>query len=272
MGENVSMIFIDLFFIFAITDYFSRTKKIEFNRTCKFLSPGRCWSERMCIRHLIYRKFLSTTAGGMNRVLTSKLLEGGSGSLSLFLVFSPPPTPLIGKAGHPAHQSTIVVAVGWPSFPSSPYPSFRPLTTMKYFKYHCLFLFISIFFYCVADPAYRHLFANVCHPLYLMITIWLALRARRSPPGPSDLSIAGYLFHMDADYHIKLTKLADEHGPVYQIHLGSEATVVLSDYALIKDAFGKSVFAGRPNTQLKKLMQGYGNYAPQQSFCFSHSF
>ncbi|GFT10906.1 cytochrome P450 18a1 [Nephila pilipes] len=78
------------------------------------------------------------------------------------------------------------------------------------------------------------------------------------PPGPLCLPIFGYLLQLKEDCHLKLTKLGKEFGSIYQIYLGSKRVVVISDPALLRHAFKQSVFSGRPDTGLTKLLQGYG--------------
>ncbi|PRD21179.1 UNVERIFIED_CONTAM: Cyp18a1 [Trichonephila clavipes] len=77
------------------------------------------------------------------------------------------------------------------------------------------------------------------------------------PPGPRCLPIFGYLLQLKEDCHLKLTQLGKEYGSIYQIFLGSKRVVVISDPALLRHAFKQSVFSGRPDTGLTKLLEGY---------------
>lgn len=78
------------------------------------------------------------------------------------------------------------------------------------------------------------------------------------PPGPKGLPFLGFLPFLDKDFHITLTNLAKKYGPLYQIYLGGKRVVVLNDARLVREAFRQPVFSGRPDTELTKLLQGYG--------------
>ncbi|KFM60504.1 Cytochrome P450 18a1, partial [Stegodyphus mimosarum] len=78
------------------------------------------------------------------------------------------------------------------------------------------------------------------------------------PPGPMGLPILGYLPFLGKDYHLTLTNLGKKFGSVYQIYLGAKRVVVINDHNLIRHAFKQPVFSGRPDTELTKILQGYG--------------
>ncbi|KAG8190527.1 hypothetical protein JTE90_004102 [Oedothorax gibbosus] len=46
--------------------------------------------------------------------------------------------------------------------------------------------------------------------------------------------------------YVKLAELRQKYGPIYSIQLGSRRIVVLCDYSIIKDAFARDEFMGRP--------------------------
>jgi hypothetical protein len=60
------------------------------------------------------------------------------------------------------------------------------------------------------------------------------------------------------DFHFTLTNLSKRFGPMYQIFLGSKRIVVINDSQIIREAFRLPVFSGRPDTELTKILQGYG--------------
>lgn len=78
------------------------------------------------------------------------------------------------------------------------------------------------------------------------------------PPGPMGLPFLGYLPFVGNEIHLTLTSLSERYGPIYQIFLGGIRVVVLNDAALVRQAFKQAVFSGRPETQLTRILQGYG--------------
>ena len=78
------------------------------------------------------------------------------------------------------------------------------------------------------------------------------------PPGPYGIPILGYLPFVGHDFHLRLTELGKKYGSIYQIHLGTKRVVVINDARLIKEAFRQQVFSGRPDTELTRILQGYG--------------
>lgn len=78
------------------------------------------------------------------------------------------------------------------------------------------------------------------------------------PPGPLGLPFLGYLPFMSQEIHVTLTELSQRYGPIYQIYLGGIRVVVLNDASLVRQAFRQPVFSGRPDTQLTRILQGYG--------------
>lgn len=78
------------------------------------------------------------------------------------------------------------------------------------------------------------------------------------PPGPRGLPFLGYLPFLGPELHLSLTQLSNRYGPIYQIYLGSIRVVVLTDASLVRQAFRQPVFSGRPDTQLTRILQGYG--------------
>lgn len=85
-----------------------------------------------------------------------------------------------------------------------------------------------------------------------------ALLALKLPPGPMGLPFLGYLPFLGNEIHLTLTDLSERFGPIYQIFLGGIRVVVLNDAALVRQAFKQQVFSGRPDTQLTRILQGYG--------------
>lgn len=86
----------------------------------------------------------------------------------------------------------------------------------------------------------------------------ISLAHLKLPPGPMGLPILGYLPFVSKEIHLTLTSLSEKYGPIYQIFLGGIRVVVLNDASLVRQAFKQPVFSGRPNTQLTRILQGYG--------------
>ena len=120
----------------------------------------------------------------------------------------------------------------------------------------------------VSSPAAADLCFPVARLLLTFLTVCLAVRvlrrpaSRRLPPGPRGLPFLGFLPFLDKDFHLTLTRLSHRFGPVYQIFLGGKRVVVLSDASLVRQAFRQPVFSGRPDTELTRILQGYGRQTP----------
>ena len=85
-----------------------------------------------------------------------------------------------------------------------------------------------------------------------------AISSLQLPPGPTGLPFLGYLPFLGSEIHLTLTDLSRKFGPIYQIFLGGIRVVVLNDASLVRQAFKQTVFSGRPDTQLTRILQGYG--------------
>ncbi|XP_022902514.1 cytochrome P450 18a1 [Onthophagus taurus] len=78
------------------------------------------------------------------------------------------------------------------------------------------------------------------------------------PPGPIGLPVIGLLPKAKGNYHDFFTSLAKKYGSLYSTRLGSQLIIVLSDYKLIREAFRKEVFTGRPINEFTNILGGYG--------------
>ncbi|XP_060528418.1 cytochrome P450 18a1 [Cylas formicarius] len=78
------------------------------------------------------------------------------------------------------------------------------------------------------------------------------------PPGPWGLPVFGSLLSLKGDLHLHFRDLTYRYGSLISTRLGSQLIVVLSDYKLIRDAFRKEEFTGRPTTETTNLLEGYG--------------
>lgn len=104
--------------------------------------------------------------------------------------------------------------------------------------------------------------------ILISVIIFLLLKLYQSrgpslplPPGPLGIPVLGFLPFVSKNFHLTLTQLSQKYGSCYQIFLGSKRIVVLSDARLIKDAFRQPVFSGRPDSELTRILQGYGKFS-----------
>lgn len=80
------------------------------------------------------------------------------------------------------------------------------------------------------------------------------------PPGPWGLPILGSLPFLKGDLHLHYRDLTHKYGSLFSTRLGSQLVIVLSDYKLIRDAFRKEEFTGRPTTEFTGILGGYGKF------------
>ena len=85
---------------------------------------------------------------------------------------------------------------------------------------------------------------------------------RSLPPGPffNCIPIFGILSFIGSEKHTSFMELAKQYGTLFSAKLGSQLTVVISDYKLIREAFKREEFTGRPNTPLLKCLNGFGKH------------
>uniref|UniRef100_U5EUU5 Putative cytochrome n=1 Tax=Corethrella appendiculata TaxID=1370023 RepID=U5EUU5_9DIPT len=78
------------------------------------------------------------------------------------------------------------------------------------------------------------------------------------PPGPWGVPIFGYLTFIGHEKHTQYMNLAKKYGSLFSAKLGAQLTVVISDYKILREAFKKDVFTGRPHSPLLKTLGGFG--------------
>lgn len=94
--------------------------------------------------------------------------------------------------------------------------------------------------------------------LFLVRVFQLLKEASSLPPGPWGVPVLGSLPFLKGDLHLHFRDLTHKYGSLISTRLGSQLIVVLSDYKMIRDAFRKEEFTGRPTTEFTALLDGYG--------------
>lgn len=95
-----------------------------------------------------------------------------------------------------------------------------------------------------------------------VVVLWLAAlvrEIRKLPPGPWSPPVVGYLPFLGVR-HKTFLALARNYGALFSTRLGNQLTIVLSDYKLIREAFRREEFTGRPSTPLMHTLDGLGKY------------
>ncbi|KFM59350.1 Cytochrome P450 18a1, partial [Stegodyphus mimosarum] len=81
----------------------------------------------------------------------------------------------------------------------------------------------------------------------ILILYWILQgRNSKSPPGPVNLPIVGYIPFMTSKPYLDFDKLAKVYGPVFSLKLGSHYAVIFNDFYSTKEAFAQDAFIGRP--------------------------
>jgi len=81
----------------------------------------------------------------------------------------------------------------------------------------------------------------------IALCIKASIRPSNFPPGPPCFAVAGSLPYLDVrNLTNSFKKLSLKYGDIFSIFIGQTPVVVLNSYELIKDAFSRSEFSGRP--------------------------
>ncbi|CAH0701907.1 unnamed protein product [Spodoptera exigua] len=93
--------------------------------------------------------------------------------------------------------------------------------------------------------------------LLVLRLVSLLREMRKLPPGPWGPPVVGYLPFLGVR-HKTFLELARNYGALFSARLGNQLTIVLSDYKLIREAFRREEFTGRPSTPLMHTLDGLG--------------
>lgn len=107
--------------------------------------------------------------------------------------------------------------------------------------------------------------------LLVLRLVSLLQEMRKLPPGPWGPPVVGYLPFLGVR-HKTFLELARNYGALFSARLGNQLTIVLSDYKLIREAFRREEFTGRPNTPLMHTLDGLGEYINIFFLCFKYSY
>ncbi|GBN12798.1 Cytochrome P450 18a1 [Araneus ventricosus] len=99
---------------------------------------------------------------------------------------------------------------------------------------------------------------GVCAFILAYIIMSLIKKARSNyPPGPMGLPIVGYLPFISENLHLDFIELGKKYGDVFSVKLGSQNIVVLHGTEVIREAFNKLEFLGRPPFSSLELLNPY---------------
>lgn len=103
----------------------------------------------------------------------------------------------------------------------------------------------------------------ICVIYLVFLLVWKGSHKGRSlPPGPTPLPIIGNLMQLNfRNIPASLSELAKEYGPVYMLYLGSQPTVVLHGYEVIKEALihqGDEFLGRGPLPIISDVQKGHG--------------
>lgn len=94
-----------------------------------------------------------------------------------------------------------------------------------------------------------------------IIAISFYKKYKNLPPGPWGLPFVGYLYSIiNENVHYKYLDLSRKYGKIFSLKLGQKNLVVIADAKMIKEAFNKEEFSGKPYNEFYKLLGGYGKW------------
>ncbi|XP_052180928.1 cytochrome P450 71A9-like [Diospyros lotus] len=115
-------------------------------------------------------------------------------------------------------------------------------------SYHLnlMLLIHRIFYHLDLMPLPFIVFLSTCLMLFLLNI--KQKPSQRLPPGPSKLPLIGNLHQLGDKPHLSLKRLADKHGPLMFLQLGSVPTVVVSSARIAREMFktGDHLISARP--------------------------
>lgn len=84
--------------------------------------------------------------------------------------------------------------------------------------------------------------------IFIISVLKSSIRPRKFPPGPVGLPLLGHIPFIDVkNVGRSCKKLGKKYGDIFSIFLGTRPVVVLNSWPVIKEAFSRKEFNGRPN-------------------------
>lgn len=97
--------------------------------------------------------------------------------------------------------------------------------------------------------------------IFLLSAVLLYRKYKDLPPGPWGLPFIGFLCSiLNENVHYKYCELSGTYGKIFYLKLGQKNLVILADPKMIKEAFTKEEFSGKPYNEFYKLLGGYGKW------------
>jgi len=112
--------------------------------------------------------------------------------------------------------------------------------------------------------------------LWLMLSIhWIItprLASRKFPPGPARLPFIGNLHQVGYDLKSAFIKWRQQYGSIVGFQLGSQTSIVISDFDLLKKVFKDDNYSGRPQNLREVFSAFFGSDNEQSTggIVFSH--
>ena len=95
-----------------------------------------------------------------------------------------------------------------------------------------------------------------------LISIWRANRGL--PPGPTGLPLLGVIPFMAGKLDVTLIRWARQYGDIMSAKIAGDTVIFLNNIDLIKEAFSKDVFSGRPRDFFsREVLKSKGKYTNQ---------
>ncbi|XP_014675038.1 PREDICTED: cytochrome P450 18a1-like [Priapulus caudatus] len=114
----------------------------------------------------------------------------------------------------------------------------------------------------------------LCVLILTQVSPWLKARWwRKLPPGPWGWPVFGSLLHMGELPFLYLTKLAMERYPegLFSVYFGSKQVIVLSDPALVREAFRREEFCAHPQVgESDDIIGTYGIFQSEGAVLQQH--
>jgi len=86
-------------------------------------------------------------------------------------------------------------------------------------------------------------FLTISTIIWYIYLYFFKSKSQNLPPGPQGLPIIGNLLSLEPELHTYFTGLAQTHGPIFKLRLGSKLGIVLTSPSTICSTFMFSIFS-----------------------------